>query len=375
MDFLSIIIIAFLICGFVFYYNRKEKIEAKIAEHIEVDEMSELTKKLRYQTNSGTSGAITLYTTASEAGSNYINLKVDNISAFAALGSTTDSNASHMRVTKGGSTYSILTKKPSDLPIICDENMPYWNTADNLSVFGYTIENGLYSISLYSDSLYSGGQGNKLYGISLDKRVGKFEQARIIIESLGIDEILTRDSEGDYTVTGLQNKYNITTNTLGMDGEIRVKLGFKGNVSLSFGTITLSYYNDQNPDEHGLLFGGESFYADDSGHFVFYSVYSYPPGTGDDDTYPNKFYVGIQPITIICGEMEDEEVIDPVAAAWLQSSDAPAQIKVNWGWQDVILTKQSDGTYKSATLDIIYKSGSWGKNVPDENNRMTITKV
>ena len=113
MNFLPIIII-FLIFGFVFYYKKNEKQEKNIEKNIEVDEMSELTKKLRYQTNSGTSGAITLYTTAAEAGNNYINLQVDGSNVYAALGATSDSNASHMRVQKNGTTYAILTKKAPD---------------------------------------------------------------------------------------------------------------------------------------------------------------------------------------------------------------------------------------------------------------------
>lgn len=82
-------------------------------EEKEVLVMGELTKKLRYQKTNGVTGAITLYSTAAEAGDNHLNLQVDNVNAYAALGEVSDANASHLRIQKGNTTYAVLTEKPS----------------------------------------------------------------------------------------------------------------------------------------------------------------------------------------------------------------------------------------------------------------------
>lgn len=86
-------------------------------EEKEVSVMGELTKKLRYQKTNGVTGAITLYSTAAEAGDNHLNLQVDNVNAYAALGEVSDANASHLRIQKGNTTYAVLSQKAPDVVI------------------------------------------------------------------------------------------------------------------------------------------------------------------------------------------------------------------------------------------------------------------
>ena len=77
--------------------------------------MAELTKNLHFLKN-GIEQTAKIYTTASEAGNNYISVKVDGTTGYVPIGETSHENATMGRVTKGNSTYAILssfTKKLS----------------------------------------------------------------------------------------------------------------------------------------------------------------------------------------------------------------------------------------------------------------------
>lgn len=72
--------------------------------------MSVLTKKLHVMKTGGTDEAISLYTTTSECAEPNLKLQVDGTTAYAKLGSVSDSNASSLRVYRNSdkATYAVL---------------------------------------------------------------------------------------------------------------------------------------------------------------------------------------------------------------------------------------------------------------------------
>lgn len=75
--------------------------------------MSELTDKLHYS-KSGTTDEIKLYSTLNEVQNNGLNVKINNIQAYAGLGSSSDSNKSNMSYKNtAGTTYSVLKQVDS----------------------------------------------------------------------------------------------------------------------------------------------------------------------------------------------------------------------------------------------------------------------
>lgn len=69
--------------------------------------MGTLTKKLHILKSGGTEETCNIYTTPGEVGgSPYLALEVDGTKGYVKLGSTTDANATHLRVEKNGVTYA-----------------------------------------------------------------------------------------------------------------------------------------------------------------------------------------------------------------------------------------------------------------------------
>lgn len=69
--------------------------------------MGTLTKKLHILKTGGTEETCNIYTTAEEVGgSPYLVLEVDGAKGYVKLGSTTDANATHLRVEKDGVIYA-----------------------------------------------------------------------------------------------------------------------------------------------------------------------------------------------------------------------------------------------------------------------------
>ena len=69
--------------------------------------MGTLTKKLHILKTGGTEETCNIYTTAEEVGgSPYLALEVDGAKGYVKLGSTTDANATHLRVEKDGVIYA-----------------------------------------------------------------------------------------------------------------------------------------------------------------------------------------------------------------------------------------------------------------------------
>lgn len=78
--------------------------------------MGTLTKKLHILAG-GTEETCDIYTTPEEVGgSPYLALEVDGTKGYVKLGSTTDANATHLRVEKNGTTYAAWKKATVDVP-------------------------------------------------------------------------------------------------------------------------------------------------------------------------------------------------------------------------------------------------------------------
>ncbi|MCP5103805.1 MAG: hypothetical protein GY950_10525 [bacterium] len=77
--------------------------------------MTLITKKLKYK-RSNVEYEINLYDSTGDVGSNYIGLKVDGQTVYAKLGDVGDVDASHLRISKGGVTYAVLTVALEELP-------------------------------------------------------------------------------------------------------------------------------------------------------------------------------------------------------------------------------------------------------------------
>lgn len=79
--------------------------------------MGTLTKKLHILKTGGTEETCDIYTTPEEVGgSPYLALEVDGTKGYVKLGSTTDANATHLRVEKNGTTYAAWKQATVDVP-------------------------------------------------------------------------------------------------------------------------------------------------------------------------------------------------------------------------------------------------------------------
>lgn len=79
--------------------------------------MGTLTKKLHILKTGGTEETCNIYTTPEEVGgSPYLALEVDGQKGYVKLGSTTDANATHLRVKKNGTTYAAWKQAAVNVP-------------------------------------------------------------------------------------------------------------------------------------------------------------------------------------------------------------------------------------------------------------------
>ena len=107
--------------------------------------MAELTKNLHFLKN-GTEQTAKIYTTASEAGNNYITVKVDGTTGYVPIGDIGNINATMGMVNKSGNTYTILYSKLLSLTR---------TTATPLSV----ARKDLAATSVGDYALFGGGRG------------------------------------------------------------------------------------------------------------------------------------------------------------------------------------------------------------------------
>ena len=108
--------------------------------------MAELTKNLHFLKN-GTEQTAKIYTTASEAGSNYITVKVDGTTGYVPIGDIGNINATMGMVNKSGNTYTILYGKLSSITR---------TTATPLSA----ARSSLAATSVGNYALFGGGNSN-----------------------------------------------------------------------------------------------------------------------------------------------------------------------------------------------------------------------
>lgn len=79
--------------------------------------MTTLTKKLHILKTGWTEEACNIYTTPEEVGgSPYLSVLVDGQKGYVKLGSTTDANATHLKVKKNDTTYAVLRQATVDVP-------------------------------------------------------------------------------------------------------------------------------------------------------------------------------------------------------------------------------------------------------------------
>ena len=103
--------------------------------------MAELTKNLHFLKN-GAEQTAKIYTTASEAGNNYITVKVDGTIGYVPIGDIGNINATMGMVNKSGNTYTILySKLPSltrTIPTPLSESRTYLaaTSVGNYALFG-----------------------------------------------------------------------------------------------------------------------------------------------------------------------------------------------------------------------------------------------
>ena len=121
--------------------------------------MAELTKNLHFLKN-GTERTAKIYTTASEAGNNYITVKVDGTTGYVPIGDIGNINATMGMVNKSGNTYTILYSKLPSLtrttptPLSAGRFSLAATTVGNYALFGGGYGGGYSStVDAYDTSL------------------------------------------------------------------------------------------------------------------------------------------------------------------------------------------------------------------------------
>ena len=110
--------------------------------------MAELAKKMNFKNASGATTQAKLYSTASEAGSEYQTLKVDGVTAYVSVGATSDGNATSGRFKKSGTTKAYLKQG----------GIPYTEVSwTNPGTYTWTCPTGVTKVRV---AVIAGGGGN-----------------------------------------------------------------------------------------------------------------------------------------------------------------------------------------------------------------------
>lgn len=126
--------------------------------------MGTLTKKLHILKTGGTEETCNIYTTPEEVGgSPYLALEVDGQKGYVKLGSTTDVNATHLRVKKNDTTYAAW--KQAEVAVPTGSMLLTYNTVNFTVPAGVTV---LYMHNRYL-SAYVGVTPNTTHGLSYDE--------------------------------------------------------------------------------------------------------------------------------------------------------------------------------------------------------------
>ena len=118
--------------------------------------MAELAKKLHFLKN-GTEQTAKIYTTASEAGSNYITVKVDGTTGYVPINDISHDNATIGRVLKSGTTYATLSQAK---PAYAEKS---WTTA---GTYTFTVPQGVTRIRVAVCGGGGGGTDNNMSKIA-----------------------------------------------------------------------------------------------------------------------------------------------------------------------------------------------------------------
>lgn len=118
--------------------------------------MAELAKKLHFLKN-GTEQTAKIYTTASEAGSNYITVKVDGTTGYVPINDISHGNATIGRVLKSGTTYATLSQAK---PAYAEKS---WTTA---GTYTFTVPQGVTRIRVAVCGGGGGGTDNNMSKIA-----------------------------------------------------------------------------------------------------------------------------------------------------------------------------------------------------------------
>ena len=160
--------------------------------------MAELTKTLHFLKN-GTEQTAKIYTTASEAGSNYITVKVDGTTGYVPIGDIGNINATMGMINKSGNTYTILYSKLLSLTR---------TTATPLSEARFDLT----ATSVGNYALFGGGYGDTItatvdaYDASLTRTTATpLSEARVY---------LTATTVGNYALFGGGGYGDTTTATV-----------------------------------------------------------------------------------------------------------------------------------------------------------------
>jgi len=117
--------------------------------------MAEISQKLHYR-KSGTTVDIGLYDNVSDVGSDYLQLRVSGATVYARLGDTGQSQASGLRVRKGGQTYAVLKSNRIDLPsgfiAMFEGSCPSGWTQENAFNGKFLVGSGTYGTTGGSDN-------------------------------------------------------------------------------------------------------------------------------------------------------------------------------------------------------------------------------
>lgn len=185
--------------------------------------MGTLTKKLHILKSGGTEETCNIYTTPEEVGgSPYLALEVDGTKGYVKLGSTTDANATHLRVEKNGTTYAAWKKETVDVPTGTFHGVAGYNTI--------TVPNGVTVLRVEVPNY----EGFCTVGVTPGKTYKKLSGTECIYdEGNNTEAIVEREDDGSYytwayfgeegsdvttdTWTGFILKYSPQINTLKPD--------------------------------------------------------------------------------------------------------------------------------------------------------------
>ena len=146
--------------------------------------MGTLTKKLHILAG-GTEETCDIYTTPEEVGgSPYLALEVDGTKGYVKLGSTTDANATHLRVEKNGTTYAAWKKATVNVP------------TGGIAVVGedsFTVPSGIHVIEICSDldPVYVGVTPNTTHSVFIQVNLSRHVRYHITIGCTSHNKIYT----------------------------------------------------------------------------------------------------------------------------------------------------------------------------------------